>query len=249
MSTKKRIVTAMGYNDGFGAQYHAKMTAVAYAMFKNYIYRHVPMKSVAHHSGLMLDDRSEIASIMDKFTGLKSDIDDNLEYPINDSPRFIPEVTFARKPDIYYTKLVRNHLRGLYYSTEKPTPNIYDVAIHIRRGDVTQSPLKNPRYTPNSFYIKLIHKLKKINPNYTIGIYSEGQLSDFEELHGENIDFNLNGDIRNAFHDLVNSKILVISKSSFSFCAGILSTGNIYSIPFQHAAVHSLNDWIVVEED
>ena len=71
-------------------------------------------------------------------------------------------------------------------------------------------------------------------PRYTIGIYSEAIESDFKILKLPQVTFKLNLNLINTFHELVTSKILVMSKSSFSYSAGILSNGIVYYIPFWH---------------
>ena len=40
--------TISGKNDGFGAQYQALMSGIAYCKFKKYNYIHTPLKLIAH---------------------------------------------------------------------------------------------------------------------------------------------------------------------------------------------------------
>ena len=156
---------------------------------------------------------------------------------------FISQVHFSENPNLYYTPQVLKKIRKMYYSVTKPNKCKYDIAIHIRRGDV--NPGTEERYTSNEFYVDLITKFRREFPDSRIGIYSVGQDSDFRELQLKNIYFCLNEDIEKSFHDLVTAKILVTSKSSFSYSAALLSAGDIYYLPFWH---RPLSHWKVLAE-
>ena len=67
-----------------------------------------------------------------------------------------------------------------------------------------------------------------------IKIHSQGDEFNFSNFKGYNIDISLNKPIEETFTDLVNSDILVISKSSFSYTAGLLCDGIVYYLPFWH---------------
>jgi len=148
-----------------------------------------------------------------------------------------------RLPKIYLTPRVLDKIRGYYYSTPKPTDCEYDIAIHIRRGDV--GPWRNRvSYTGNRAYKKIIRLLNADFPNSSICIYSEGELSDFKSLAADNVHFCLNGDLEKTFHDMVTAKVLVASKSLLSYTAALLSVNTIYYIPFWF---QPLAHWRIVE--
>lgn len=88
------------------------------------------------------------------------------------------------------------------------------------------------RYTSNKRYLDYVRMLKTKFPTYSICIYSQGKIDDFKEIALDNVHFFLDGDIKKTFHDLVTAKILVTSKSSFSYSAALLSTGTVYHLPF-----------------
>ena len=68
------------------------------------------------------------------------------------------------KPEFFYTEEVIKILRECYYSSPKPDisqtflKNKYNVAIHIRRGDVFNGGRHGSRYSTNDEYISLLSK-------------------------------------------------------------------------------------------
>jgi hypothetical protein len=92
---------------------------------------------------------------------------------------------------------------------------------------------------------KVIEFLKNEHPNLTITIFSEGNLNDFEDLIGDNVFFKLNTCIKETFHSLVKAKVLVMAKSCFSYCAGILNENEIYYQDYFFSK--ALNHWKILE--
>jgi len=220
--------TIQDKNDGFGSQYHSIMSGIAYCKFKKYNYIHTPFKKIQHNG----DVKS-----LNNFIGIPI-LPNRNNIHIDISEKHLDEVHWSVNPSKYYTDEVIEIFKKYYYSTPKPDIDNIDIAIHIRRGDVTSS-IKN-RYTSNSYYNKIIKFLNSKYPNYKINIFSEGILNDFDELKGNNISFKLNKSIEETFHSLVKAKILVIAKSSFSYSAAILNSNEIYYINFHHKP---LNNW------
>lgn len=215
----KKTLTITGRGGGFGDVYLSLLSGIAFCEYKGYEYVHQPIKNLGH--GL---DAAE----MNQFIGIPAG-----DYARADlSRRFIDEVHDAKRPDMYYTSAVLGKIRDFYYSTAKPAPCQYDIAIHIRRGDVQANDVYKFRRISNSKYRQILTKLKAEFPNYSIGIYSQGKIDDFAELQGENIHFCLNEDVQKTFHALVTAKVLVTAKSDFSYCAALLSTNTIYYLPY-----------------
>ena len=236
MGNNKKYLTIANMT-GFGSTYHAVMSGIAWSAYKGYVFIHTP---------LHLEDKpNNKAGNQDKFaygigrdkelndfTGVKSD--ENYDGPIDESYPYIKEVHWANDPSVYYTPQALDKIKKMYYSTEKPKDCKYDIAIHIRRGDVDEHTIWNERYVGNPFYVDFINFLREKYPNYNICIYSEGSVDDFKELKNLNVHFALNDDIKKTFHDLVTAKILVTTVSSFSYAAALLSEGAIYYLPMNH---------------
>lgn len=232
--TNKINYTITGKIDGFGAQYQAIMSGIAYCRFKNYNYIHTPFKNIAHNGDIkLLNDFIGIPNLHSK-----NDITIDITEP------FSSEVHWSSNPSKYYTNDTVALLRDYYYKTSKPVIEKVDIAIHIRRGDVNMKTAPT-RYVSNSYYNKIIKYLNYKYPSFNIVIFSEGSIENFNELNGKNLSFKLNKSIEETFHSFVTAKILVTSKSSFSYSAAILNSNKIYYINFWHKP---LKNWIIISD-
>jgi len=83
-----------------------------------------------------------------------------------------------------------------------------------------------------------------LNMPFQINVYSEGEKEDFKELL-EIANLRLDADVFETFYNLVQADILIMAKSSFSYCAALLSRGIIIYEPFWHPP---LNDWFILKE-
>jgi len=229
--------TVKGKRDGFGAQYQAIMSGIAYCESdENLVYVHSPFMYISHLPRHPLSIRE-----MNDFIGIppSPQVPQAEQKTIQVEP-FSHWVHNSTEPDLFYTAAVRQRLRDYYLSTWKPELLVVpEIAVHIRRGDVT--PQIKTRFVPNEVYQKVLLWLRTQYPTSRITLYSEGHAKDFEDLLALGpIQLVLNGDIRTTFHSLVTAKILVTSKSSFSYAAALLQKNTVYYMPFWH---HPLSFW------
>jgi hypothetical protein len=220
------LYTITGKTDGFGSQYHAVMSGVAICAKYNAVYLHTPFVKMEH---------GEDVDELNRFIGIPASRSQECI-----SEKFSGEVHYSDRPSLYYTPSVLQTLRSWYYSTEKPKIQSPDIAIHIRRGDVTKSDHPG-RFTENTFYVNVMKRLKEFYPTYSILIFSEGSLADFAEFQLPPQCFKLSTNIKETFHSLVKAKILVMSKSSFSYAAAILNENSVYYEEFWHKP---LDGWL-----
>lgn len=146
-----------------------------------------------------------------------------------------------RAPAAY--ELVRDELRTRYLLSDKPplcfSPERLNVAIHIRRGDVTPQSQWARRFVPNQVYVRLMRNIAAVAGRERVHfhIYSEGELGcprdRFEELLvAPHVSFHLNEDVFSTFHHLARADVLVLGISSFSFVAGLYNSG--VGLNFRH---------------
>lgn len=218
--------------DGFGSQYQALMSGLAYTRHNKCLYHHTPFDTIAHEQN---------AKDLDKFTGFKSDSDSSDNVTQID-PSELHKINYAPDPSKYYTKDVVEEIRSMYYSTPKPDNCPYDVAIHIRRGDVSLNNYSD-RYTKDEYYLKLIKYLRNKNKNLTFCVYSEGKPNDFKIYTENNVNLRLNYDLQKTFHEMVTAKILIMAKSSLSYSAAILNENTVYYTSFWHK---KLDHWLSI---
>ncbi len=144
-----------------------------------------------------------------------------------------------RRPATF--ELLRDQLRAQYEMTPKPAVsydrNRLQIAIHIRRGDVTLQSKYWRRFIPCSVYERIIRQLSDAAEKPpAFHVFSEADpssqrhgLEELESLPG--VTLHLNGDAFSAFHHLVSSDVLVLGVSSFSFVAGLYHRGLVLNFP------------------
>ena len=239
-------LTIHGKTDGFGAQYLAIMSGIAYCASKRLVYVHTPFKFMEHGVDV---------AAMNAFVGIpsgphkpKKTVTLNTiiwepftNYTKSNTKRLpiVEQVHYGASPSLFYTPGVRCLLQSYYYSSPKPKVQI-GAAIHIRRGDVNQS--SGWRFTSNDTYKQCISAIETKYPNLNIYIFSEGHPDDFTGLRAT---LRLNTDIQETFHSLVCAQVLVMSKSTFSYTSAILNDNTVYYMDFCHK---KLDHWKQFEE-
>jgi hypothetical protein len=105
------------------------------------------------------------------------------------------------------------------YSASSANHN--NVAVHIRRGDVTSA--SYGRFTHLTSYKTILASIRETTLNARFHIFSEGKESDFSELAHEDTVMHIEEPMFCTFHGLVTAQQLVMAKSSFSTAAALLS--------------------------
>ena len=139
-------------------------------------------------------------------------------------------------PDAYLSLIPE--LRKKFYANGQPSKsNLLTVAVHLRRGDVT--PAHDRRFTQVGPVCETAHRVKATleahQQDYTLSVYSEGRESDFAGLQETGAKLFLNIDAIWTLRQLIEADILIMSKSSFSYVAALISDGIKLYEPFWHA--------------
>lgn len=217
--------------DGFGAQYAAFISILAYSFANNLTFCVTPWKVMAHdlngtdmfhfiggeHYGPLA--RVDTPAIMEYVQIFKMDIQNSFY-----KKKFRHMIEFARQA---------------YFSTPKPplslySPSKFNVAIHIRRGDVGPKNIK--RFTSNRDYVNCIQRLKykyRDVENLDFYIFSERDGSNFSEIETfhPDVKFLLDTDVKATYHHMVMADVLVLARSEFSKTAGLISPkGDIFLV-------------------
>ena len=143
-----------------------------------------------------------------------------------------------------------NEFTGLK-SDDLANINNEDIAIHIRRGDVSTS--KNTqRFIKLKYYSNIIDQLiREHGKNVKIIIFSEGNIDDFQELAMyNNITFMLNTNLLEAVHTMVCAPIFVMGYSALSCCIALLSKNIVYythSETWSKQCIPKKKEWIYIE--
>jgi hypothetical protein len=252
---KYKNLTIKGKTDGFGCQYNAILSGIAYCE-KNagYRYVHTPFSSVSH--GYTSKEDSEKLNIL---TGIPNN---SYGKKIHVAYKYMKNV--FNNPKYYYDQAFRDKIREYYWKNKQPVNT--DIVVHIRRGDMDKNYRckGTTRYIPNSYYNKLIPNIVRQYPDhYSITIHSEGEMSEFDGILknwtkqmadrviwklGESFKSDCQFDLISAFHDMVCAKVLVQSKSGLSYTAGVLNKNLVYFMSGNRSVGQGipLDDWIVI---
>jgi hypothetical protein len=134
--------------------------------------------------------------------------------------------------------------RRKYYRGSAPTRNPkITVGVHLRRGDV--GPAHQRRFTSLDTVCETLRQAKSIldalGEDHTIALFSEGEAADFREMQAMGAKLFLNADALWTMRHLIEADILIMSKSSFSYVAALISDGIKLYEPFWHSP---LSGWI-----
>ena len=242
-------IDVLAPNDGCGSQYQHKLYGFLFAQAHHLRFVDFPMHSQFH------SDQHTGGLFLENFTGLErfrsSAQQTEQFFGTRTRERIAPLVEWITKPEnlpVYFTDSARAGLRSSVMGSILPGESCpYDVAIHIRLGDLdpqnldqlpsTRLRLKDQRmqrYMPlQPFYVNVLRSvLSQCSASTTVGIYSEGNLARFSALTDvlsnaevKRVSFELDEDPALAFKAFVTARYLVTSLSTFSHTAGILRAG------------------------
>mmetsp|Transcript_27189 Transcript_27189/g.82484 ORF Transcript_27189/g.82484 Transcript_27189/m.82484 type:complete len:262 (+) Transcript_27189:1-786(+) len=225
--------------DGFGAQYAALVSVLAWSRLRNRPFCTSPWLEMEHGVN---------ASQMWIFIG-GSSLGPAASATSTASGPFHSQLASRR----YLDESVIFRVRAAYVSAPKPAlkwfpPGFRHVAVHVRRGDICAAGSAQAaqcisgRFTSNGIAARCAllaaERLRadasgaSPRPDVMIHIFSEGVSTDFDTLGripGYTSHFHLSQPLDVTFHHLVSSHALVMARSTLSDMAGLLSEGLLFA--------------------
>ncbi|MEZ5829900.1 MAG: hypothetical protein R3D05_01820 [Dongiaceae bacterium] len=269
-------ITCAGRRDGAGAQALGVLSTMLVARKMRLRYLHTPFSMMGHAPG----SREDWAKAWEAFLNLGfgeepvppgADLVHVKEF-LRDGIGVIRPDTVLAAPAYHWRKfqtpgaLRRSgmSLRAKYRASRSPRPVVHrappgalTVAVHIRRGDVSYThPIRKFFYTFDPPILKTIEGVRavaaRLGRETQVNVFSEGPPEMFSAYAAAGCRLHLGGDAFEAFHNLVSADILVQAKSSFSYIAGLISTGAVVHEPYSGQTgklfYRSAPGWIVREE-
>ncbi len=257
---KPIALTCAGKTDGGGAQVQAVMSVQAFCKAFGYKYVHTPFYQMEHTSGL-----AEIVR-WERLFNLGSGVAPASEagHPV------VPFAAYVKSPRLWFRETIvavehlhdftdrcpaaylaiQDALRRKFAGSPVPKPDkCLTIAVHIRRGDVTAT-AQSRRFTDGNVIALRLSKYHRAcdeaGCSHRTVICSQGRPDDFPELAALGCEFRLNDDPLDSLNQLVQADILLMAKSSYSYVAGILSTGVVVYEPFWHSP---LPNWVDAAND
>ena len=230
--------------DGFGAQYQGIITTILYCNMQSLLYTYSPIENVEHNYDNDLNYTQKLENLMNLM--------DNIKTHCETSPKEIPfrdmRLNFESNIDQYCNSSAMQFIKNCFWANKERDHFKNDkinIAVQIRRENSHDKRLAGTRVsTPNEYYIKIMNSIREEYSNKQIQfhVYSQGAIDNFQDLHDEDTEFHLNEDITSTFIGMVAADILILSPSSFSYVAGLLSDGKVYYKHFWH---NKKKEWIL----
>jgi len=222
--------------DGFGAQFQTFIYAILYAESEGNVYVHTNIKNMEHN----YDNRENFIEQVESLMNIKNNymnvndvsllhvkklnihdlihiFDNNLDHYLNDEP-------IKKLKNIFWENKDRNVFKN----------NKLNIAVHIRRPNVYDNRIEGAN-TSDNYYLNVINHIRNTKENILFHIYSQGNIKNFECYKNDDTIFHIDEELSDTYIGLVAADILVMSASSFSYSAALLSDGGIYYLPFWHS--------------
>lgn len=242
-SSTKSLITNPYRFDGFGAQFIHIIGSILYAECNNLHYIYTPFTAMEHNydnNPEFLRKKEWLINFIDNF---EINTAHDTKYPphaIDFLESHIEECSNSQAlQKVRYIFRANKNIND-YFNNEN-----LNIAVHIRRPNEHDSRVDGTD-TPDNIFLNIINKLRIIyaSKNPLFHIYSQGSNEDFQKFNAPDIILHLNTSLEDAYIPLVLADVLVASRSTFSYTAGILSEGIVYYIPFWHSP---LPHWISVK--
>lgn len=239
------FVTNPMRSDGFGAQFQTIITSAIYAEVSNKKFLYSPFKSMEHNYDNdpdFLEKKENLINFRNHFELNKLGIISSNNY-IDFFEQNLEKALATNVLKKIKTIFRQGKTKENYFLKDR-----FCIAIHIRRPNIHDNRLDGAD-TPNNFFLALIEKMRisYIEKNPVFYIFSQGNDRDFYEFINDDTIICLNDSIENTFSALVFADVLVLSRSSFSYTAGLISESIIYYLPFWHAPMpHWINAFSLI---
>jgi hypothetical protein len=241
-----KYYTSIISNDGFGSQYQKILQTYIYCKIHNINFAYNKFTRVEHNytnDPEYVDKLENLINLKANIVNVNSEMNcEYLDYGTIVMKFF--ESNIDNCSDSEHMKFIKecywqNKDRDFFKN------NKLNIAIHIRRENSHDKGVAGERATtPNSYYLNIMNKIREKynNKDLSFHIYSQGNISSFNDLSNNDVKFYLNNDLVDTFKGLVAANVLVTSPSSLSYVAALISDGEIYYKKFWH---NPKKDWIV----
>ena len=237
-------ITNKKRSDGFGAQYQTIIFTILFSELSNLEFVYTPFTEMEHNydnDPFFIDKKEELINILNNFKNV-NEIDQSKLVDFS-----LQEIYKKVEHNIDYCLSTESFkkIKTVFFENKNKNINLSvgkTVCVHIRRPN--QFDIGDYGYSSDEHFLKVLDKIIQKNKDIKkIKIYSQGNNEDFKKFSKYDVELNLNLSIEDTFINLVFSDILVLSKSSLSYCSGLLCNGEVYYTTFWHKP---LKNWIKI---
>lgn len=224
--------------DGFGAQYQSILWTILFAEVKGdtFLYSDIPrMHNPSDDEKTFLQKAVDTMNIKGNYPQVESVGGVTIYAP--KWPYFYKEI--EHDMERFHDSASFNRLRYLYYKNKMSpfSSDSINVAVHVRRPNKCNVRMEGSD-TPDEYYLNCMRiiqeKYKQENKECLFHIYSQGNEETFHMYKAFPVKFHFQDDTFETFNGMVFADVLILSESSYSYTAGLLSNGIIVYKPFWH---------------
>lgn len=148
----------------------------------------------------------------------------------------------------YFTEAWRNEIQRLLpRDDEMASKKVFEIAVHVRRGDVTPCRYKR-RYLPNDHYLELIDRYLPKDREAHVTIFSESDSFElFDDFRVRGFDVRLDTELASVWEALATAEVTILSRSYFSFVPAAVNPNKV--VYTQFFEFDPLESWDLADED
>jgi hypothetical protein len=228
-------------SDGFGGQFQTMINAICIVEENNLgQYIHIPIKSIEHNydnDPKFLEKIEDLMNLKKYYTPSTLDISN----AISDGKIVLFNTNecisrFNQNLDYYIKSETMKKLKNIFWQNkERPFKNHSNniVAVHIRRQNSNDNRIDGTN-THLNYYINKMELILRKYPESIFYIYSQkNDVDDYSQIPPYfNVVYRIDAPLFETFTELVDADVLVMSRSSLSYTAALLSDGEIYYNPY-----------------
>ena len=264
-----KIADGLGSGFGPGHQAFLVMDAISFARAAGLTYLHSPMESISGADRPM----QEWVAVWESVFNLGAD-----ELPFNSSRTDAINYCGLRNLDLCFgfrdhpervelsfKALIPEFKRKYYLRASHVSDSEIRVAVNIRRGEVSADQA-NFMFTSACKILRMVTGVASCLVShglpFRLHVYGQGQSEEFAELSQFGARLFLNADPLWTLRELVESDVLIVAKSHFSYYAGLISDGikifepsavprgnHSLSIAWQWPLFSTMDDWLACQDD
>ncbi len=238
------MVTNPPKTDGFGAQYQSIIYSMIFAELHGDAFVYSPLRSMEHNydeDPLFLEKKEELINLRGHVPTLDSTSEQKVRSLEDKEWLGWVEANMVWVPKTIALQRLQKLFRQNKRRSDYLEPGRFHIAMHIRRPNPHDCRLYGS-HVPDAFFQAALCWLRQqyADRQPLLHIFSQGDEDHFRAQYAaSDVVLHIDEPLEMTFPQMVLADVLVLSPSSLSWAAGLLSKGTVYYQPFWHKPLPS----------